>query len=202
MSDANELYELKDGVLILKAIANTNYPEDNSPFLTGGIWGRDKKTFSLGRIDIRARFDSGQGFWPAIWMMGENAPWPLCGEIDIMEHLNFDDFIYQTVHTGYTNTVSTTNPPSHGCFAINKAEFNVYSVEVHDDEVLFLVNDSITFRYPKLNPAVENQYPFTEQSFYLILSAQLGGNWVGPVNISQLPLQMEVDWVRFYEKAK
>ena len=202
MSDADELYELKDGILVLKAIANTDYPQDNSPYLTGGIWGRGKKTFALGRVDIRARFDSGQGFWPAIWMMGENASWPLGGEIDIMEHLNFDNFIYQTIHTDYTNNVSKTIPPSHGSPGINKGQFNVYSVEVHADEVVFLVNDEITFRYPKLNPVVKNQYPFTERNFYLILSAQLGGSWVGAVDSKELPLRMEIDWVRFYEKAE
>ncbi len=200
MSDADELYELKDGLLILKAIANTDYPEDSSPYLTGGIWGRGKKAFALGRIDVRARFDLGQGFWPAIWMMGENAPWPIGGELDIMEHLNFDDIVYQTVHTGYTNSVSNSNPPNHGKFSIDKSKFNIYSVEAHDDEVVFLINDEVTFRYPKLNPAVENQYPFKERDFYLILSAQLGGNWVGGVNPSHLPLHLEIDWVRYYQK--
>ncbi len=200
MSNAEELYQLRDGKLVLRAIANTSYPEDDSPYLTGGIWGLNKKTFALGRIDVRARFDSGQGFWPAIWMMGENAPWPTGGEIDIMEHLNFDDFVYQTVHSDYTNNVSKTNPASHGVPRINKSEFNIYSVEVHENEVVFLINDEVTFRYPKLSPVVENQFPFTERNYFLILSAQLGGSWVGNVNQTQLPLEMEVDWVRFYEK--
>lgn len=200
MSDLDELYELRDGKLVLRAIANTTHPEDESPYLTGGVWGLNKKTFDLGRIDVRARFDSGQGFWPAIWMMGENAPWPTGGEIDIMEHLNFDDFVYQTIHSDYTNNVSKINPISHGSPVINKSEFNIYSVEVHENEVVFLINDNVTFRYPKLSPEVEKQFPFTERNYYLILSAQLGGSWVGNVNQNQLPLEMEIDWVRFYEK--
>ena len=132
--------------------------------------------------------------------MGENAPWPTGGEIDIMEHLNFDEFVYQTVHSDYTNNVSKTNPASHDTARINKSEFNIYSVEVHETEVVFLINDEVTFRYAKLNPEVEKQFPFTERNYYLILSAQLGGSWVGNVNQNQLPLEMEIDWVRFYEK--
>lgn len=200
MSNAGELYRLKDGKLALRAIANTAYPEDTSPYLTGGIWGLNKKTFKLGRIDVRARFDSGQGFWPAIWMMGENSQWPMGGEIDIMEHLNFDGLVYQTVHSYYTINVSKTNPKHYGTTLIDKSAFNIYSVEVHENELIFLVNDEITFRYAKLNPAVANQFPFTERNYYLIISAQLGGSWVGNVNQNHLPLEMEVDWVRFYEK--
>ena len=199
MSNADELYEIRDGKLVLRAIANTSYPDDNSPYLTGGIWGLDKKTFDLGRIDVKARFDSGQGFWPAIWMLGEKASWPTGGELDIMEHLNFDEFVYQTVHSDYTNNISKTNPSNHAISTINTTEFNIYSVEVHANEVIFLVNDEITFRYTKLNPEIENQFPFNKRNYYLILSAQLGGSWVGNVNQTQLPLEMEIDWVRFYE---
>jgi hypothetical protein len=28
---------------------------------------------------------------------------------------------------------------------------------------------------------------------------QLGGSWVGKVNPDDLPVEMEIDWVRFYE---
>ena len=43
-----------------------------------------------GRFEARIRVPTGQGIWPAFWMLGENFPktrWPLCGEIDIMEHV-------------------------------------------------------------------------------------------------------------------
>ncbi|QRX64226.1 glycoside hydrolase family 16 protein [Dysgonomonadaceae bacterium zrk40] len=200
MSDADELYEVNDGVLSLKAIANTSYPDDPSPYLTGGLWGNQKLTFDLGRIDVRARYGSGQGFWPAIWMLGDGAGWPTGGELDIMEHLNFDSFVYQTVHSDYTQHVSKSNPQAHGTQGINSEVFNIYSVEVHTDEVVFLVNDQVTFRYPRLSPAVDGQFPFTEHNYYLILSAQLGGSWVGNVNSAHLPLSLDIDWIRFYER--
>jgi len=31
---------------------------------------------------------------------------------------------------------------------------------------------------------------------------QLGGSWVGAVDSSDLPVEMEIDWVRFYQKKK
>lgn len=199
MSDADELYQLKDGVLKLRGIKN-NDSTDPSPYLTGGIWTMQKKNFKLGKVAVRAKFSSGQGFWPAIWMMGKEGKWPDRGEIDIMEHLNHDPILYHTIHTDYTYTKGNkTNPPSHSTSRINLDEFNVYSVEVVDGEVIIRVNDIATLRYPKVTPAVAGQFPFDEQEFYLILSAQLGGNWVGSVDPSQLPVELEIDWVRYYE---
>lgn len=31
---------------------------------------------------------------------------------------------------------------------------------------------------------------------------QLGGSWVGAVDPKQLPVEMHIDWVRFYKKRK
>ena len=31
---------------------------------------------------------------------------------------------------------------------------------------------------------------------------QLGGSWVGPVHPEELPVEMEIDWVRFYGFGK
>jgi hypothetical protein len=33
-----------------------------------------------------------------------------------------------------------------------------------------------------------------------MIDQQLGGDWVGDVAMEDLPMQMEIDWVRFYQK--
>jgi hypothetical protein len=33
-----------------------------------------------------------------------------------------------------------------------------------------------------------------------MIDQQLGGEWVGPVEMEDLPVEMEIDWVRFYQK--
>ena len=45
----------------------------------------------------------------------------------------------------------------------------------------------------------EGQYPFN-QPFYLLIDMQLGGSWVGAVGPEDLPVEMEVDWVHFYQR--
>jgi hypothetical protein len=32
-----------------------------------------------------------------------------------------------------------------------------------------------------------------------LVDQQLGGNWVGKVDLKQLPVKMSVDWVRVYQ---
>jgi beta-glucanase (GH16 family) len=202
MSDADELYAIQNGNLILRGINNTSHPNDTSQFLTGGVWSKGKQAFALGRIDIRAKFDCAQGFWPAIWLMPEkNASSPgFYSELDILEHLNSDDFVYQTVHSTYTLDGNRSNPINHGKTQVDINEYNVYSVEVYPDSVVFLVNDQYTFTYPRMESLGESQFPYPMFEYYLILSAQLGGNWVGPVDPSGLPVALTIDWVRYYRK--
>ncbi len=202
MATYDELYKVKDGILTLWGIKNTTHPEDNSPYLTGGIWGIDKKSFRLGRIDIRAKFDCAQGFWPALWLLPQDGFTANSGdgELDIMEHLNFDDFAYQTLHSAYTNLVDKTKLPNHVKSPIDVDKFNVYSVEVHEDRVTYLLNNKEMYSYPRLFPMIEGQFPFYgKKEFYVILSAQLGGEWVGEVSLDKGPVKMEVDWVKVYQ---
>lgn len=52
------------------------------------------------------------------------------GEVDIMERLNHDSIVYQTVHSHYTYTLGIENNPKHGnTIPINPEDFNVYGVD-------------------------------------------------------------------------
>lgn len=102
VSDDPRLIKVGDGILHLLGIQNDNLEKDPAPYLTGAITSQGKFTFKYGKVQIKARFKSAQGAWPALWMLGEERGWPHNGEIDLMEHLNFDDIAYQTVHSDYT----------------------------------------------------------------------------------------------------
>lgn len=201
MSDADDLYTFDDGALVLWGKPNPDTSVDPSPYITGGIWGRDKKAFHLGRADIRAKVDNGKGFWPALWFLpqGNDAPHSAGGEIDLIEHLNSDGFVYQTVHTPYTNLVSRINPSNHVKSPFVAGEFNTYSVIVEEDKVIFLTNNEVMYEYPNLHVEGRDQFPFPFSDYYFILSNQLGGNWVGEVGIDG-PVRLMVDYVRVYQK--
>lgn len=200
MSDFDSCYAVEAGNLILRGLNNFSLPTDTAPYLTGGLYTKDKKGFSNGRLEIKAKLQGATGAWPAFWLLSQEGGWPMGGEIDIMERLNRDTIAYQTVHSHYTHELGfKTNPPQGGIGAIRPDDYNVYAIEMYPDSLRFFVNDTHTFTYPRIETDQEGQFPF-DQPFYLLIDMQLGGSWVGPVDPTDLPVELQVDWVRFYQK--
>lgn len=202
-SHDDRLYELRNGNLILKGIVNDNLEADTAHYLTGGLYTKDKKAFEPGKFEIRARLQGAKGAWPAIWLMPFNdVQWPNGGEIDIMERLNFDSIAYQTVHSHYTYDLNNHDPKPSVTAPIDPEGFNVYGVEMYPDSIVMLINGNVTNVYPRLElPDSMGQFPFMRPQ-YLLIDMQLGGKWVGPVDPADLPVEMEVDWVKYYRPAK
>lgn len=200
MSDFDSCYAVKNGNLILRGLLNNCCPDDSAPYITGGLYTKGKKTFENGRLEIRAKLGEARGAWPAIWLLPENGTWPEAGEIDIMEHLNHDSIAYQTVHSYYTYTLQQEgNPPHSRTGPIKRHDYNVYAVELYKDSISFFINDKHTFTYPRIQTDKEGQFPYA-RPFYLLIDMQLGGAWVGKVTPEDLPVEMKIDWVRFYKR--
>lgn len=202
MSYDERCYELRNGALILRGIINEDLQKDASPYLTGGVWTKGKKAFTRGRMEIRAKLEGTQGAWPAIWMLPFESgkfPWPTGGEVDIMERLNHDTFVYQTVHSHYTYALGEDkNPPNSAKTTIHPDDFNIYGVDFWPDSLVFHVNGVKTFTYPRIDTDQAGQFPF-DLPQYLLIDMQLGGTWAGEVDPTGLPVEMTVDWVRHYE---
>jgi beta-glucanase (GH16 family) len=202
MTDDDRCYELKDGKLFLIGMVNPDTLKDPRPFLTGGIYTKGKFAFQYGKVEIHAKLECAQGAWPAIWMLAEKqkyGKYPRNGEIDIMEHLNYDSIIYQTTHSYYTLELKQKhNPPHHGTASIDISQFNTYGLEWYPDKLVFTVNGEATFTYPRVEGVDASQWPY-DQPFYLLIDQQLGGAWVGQVKPEDLPVNMIVDWVKVYQ---
>ena len=201
MSDADSLYAVRDGKLVLRGALNTNLEADTARFVTGGLYTKRKHAVRYGKVEVRARFDCAQGVWPAIWMKPDyEVKWPHGGEIDIMEHLNHDNIAYQTVHSYYTQILKQKkNPPHGGTHHIKRDDFNTYAVEILPDSLVFSINGQPSFTYPRVEEHKDKgQYPFGAP-FYLLIDMQIEGSWVGKADPKQLPVEMEIDWVKLYE---
>ncbi|MCY4781218.1 glycoside hydrolase family 16 protein [Sphingobacterium sp. UT-1RO-CII-1] len=202
MSIDDACFKMENGKLHLLGINNPDTSVDPRPYLTGGIWSKGKFAFQYGRVEIRAKLGSAQGAWPAMWMLAEldkYGKYPRNGEIDIMEHLNFDKIIYQTTHSYYTLDLGEkTNPPHHGTAQIDAGVYNTYGISWYPDRIVFQLNGKDTFTYPRVEGVDASQWPY-DQPFFLLIDQQLGGSWVGEVDRKQLPVEMVIDWVKVYQ---
>ena len=107
MSESYDQAYVKDGNLILTAV------KEGDTYKAGGIESQGKFDFTFGKVEVRARITKHpNGAFPAIWMMPKKfiyPGWPACGEIDIMEHLNQDSFIYSTMPHDKPHHTTTYN---------------------------------------------------------------------------------------------
>lgn len=192
--------ELRDGKLVLKAIVNPDTDTDSRPYICGGVWTSGKKSFAPGCMQVKARIGTGvQGAWPAIWMMPFSPVdgWPDCGEIDIMERINHETSVYQTVHSFYTYTLGQKDPANSVISQLDPMKYHIFEAQIWVDRVDFYIDGRLSLRYPKVDGA-QKQFPFFTD-WDLRLDMQLGGSWVGDVRADQLPVEMEVEWVRYYQ---
>ena len=213
-----ELLEVRDGMLVLKGIRNPHrvspaelpggritLDADTAEYLTAGVVTKGKHLFRPeGRIEVCARLFGARGAWPAIWLLpdGGSQGWPHGGEIDMTERLNHDTIAYQTVHSEYTLKIDDRVPPHYGTHGIRPDDFNVYAVEFYPDSLVFSVNGSRTFAYPRVEAlAARQQFPYIHP-WYMLIDMQLGGSWVGAVDPKEVPVEMHIDWVRHYVRKR
>lgn len=178
-------------------------------YACGGIFTNKTFTFQYGYVEVRAKFDCAPGVWPAIWMMPVNGPWPQTGEIDIMEHLNYEGIVHQTLHYNDANgkkTTSGTVNASGGSTAYfsgveDKADFHTYGVEWTPDHISFLMDGQKTLTV-KSDPNNPN-WPFNKENnpYYLMLDMQMGGSWAGDIGNIGDGVAMTLDYVRVYSAA-
>ncbi|KIJ67349.1 glycoside hydrolase family 16 protein [Hydnomerulius pinastri MD-312] len=70
------------------AVSNSTTGTIINPVQSARISTKNSASIRYGRVEVRAKLPRGDWLWPAIWMLPVNntyGPWPLSGEIDIME---------------------------------------------------------------------------------------------------------------------
>jgi len=198
---------VSNGALVITAMAEGagNYGCWNGPcqYTSARLNTAGKFAQEYGRFEARIQVPSGQGVWPAFWMLGadiDSAPWPACGEIDIMENVGSAPYtVYGTTHgpgpgnypdDGLSGAFSASTPFGTG--------FHVYAVEWAPGSVEFFVDGTPYWTVtPSLLPAGASWV--WEQPFFILLNFAVGGGWPGSPNAeTSFPEEMLVDYVRVY----
>jgi beta-glucanase (GH16 family) len=193
---------VRGGMLVIEA-HKESYKGYN--YTSASLVTQDRASWRYGRVEVRAKLPTGNGTWPAIWMLGVNIPrvgWPDCGEIDIMENVGFDpDLIHGNIHTQAYNHVKRTNKGASVTVAQPYEVFHVYAIEWFEDRIDFFIDEAKYFTFRNEGTGWET-WPY-DQEFYLILNLAIGGSWGGMRGVDDgiLPQQYYIDYVRVYKAA-
>ena len=154
-----------------------------------------------GRFEARVQMPTGQGLWPAVWMLGDNidtVSWPACGEIDFMETIGSDITTdHGSLHMPNDDPTGTYTLPDGGSFGDG---FHVFATEWEPGSVSFYVNGILYETQTQAEVPSGGTWEF-DHPFFLVMNVAVGGQWPGAPNATtQFPQTMKVDWVRVYQK--
>jgi beta-glucanase (GH16 family) len=192
---------VENGKLIIEA---REEKKDSFNYTSARLITQGKASWQYGKIEVSAKLPKGLGSWPAIWMLADGIKvWPDDGEIDIMEHVGFNPgYIHGSIHCKkYYHSIGTQKTDTvyvPDCFSA----FHVYSIEWDSIAINIAVDGKTFFTFPNEKKGYD-YWPFDNKMF-LILNVAVGGNWGGQkgVDDASLPWQMEIDYVRVYQKKK
>ncbi|MFQ9514672.1 MAG: family 16 glycosylhydrolase [Eubacterium sp.] len=211
--------EVADGFLQIHALRE-NY--GGQKYTSGRIISKGKKYFKYGKMEARIKVENGNqdGVWPAYWMMGENMSqgvgWPYCGEIDIMEHANSNNYVGGCLHW---NTNGLNGSYSHGSYGSGfegaQNAFGYFTDNTNngingwhtygliwDENHMEWQLDGVTFLSQDITD--NNAYCFQKEHFFLFNLA-IGGTGTGFTNYitaneaTYQTATMYVDYLRVYQ---
>lgn len=208
-TDRPDNVRVEGGRLILEARADKASVQGTTrDFSSGRIRSKHRGDWKYGRFEIRAKFPPGAGLWPAIWLMptfDTYGTWASSGEIDIVEYKGQEPkIVHGTLHYGASwpnNKYSgTTYELPKGSFA---DEFHEFALEWEAGEIRWYVDGHLYQTQNKWS-TTEAAFPAPfDQKFHMVLNMAIGGGFLGPPNAeTRFPAQMEVDYIRVYQRAK
>lgn len=167
-----------------------------------------KFAFTYGRVEVRAKLPFGFGTWPAIWMLNKSIDepgaywqkqgfgttnWPICGEIDILEHWGKkQNYIQSAVHTASSAGDDVINLGGKSLENVSN-QFHTYSIEWFDDKIIFSV-DGINYYTYKPSKIDATTWPFSADQ-YLLLNIAIEPD----IDIAFEESSMVVDYIRIYQ---
>lgn len=192
---------VEDGNLIIEA---RKEKVDSFNYTSARLLTRGKVSWQYGKIEVKARIPKGVGSWPAIWTLADGMKvWPDDGEIDIMEHVGFNQgYIHGSIHCKSYNHIIGTQKTDTIYVPDFSSAFHIYTLEWDKDIIKVAVDGNVFFTFANEHKGYE-AWPFDNKMF-LILNIAVGGNWGGKegVDDTAFPLRMEVDYVKVYQQVK
>ena len=185
-------FSIADGVLTITA---SKTPAADSSLLwgyqyTSGLLTTQTSFAQLyGYFEIRAELPSGQGVWPAFWMVPTNGSSPQ--ELDVFEQVGGAQ-LYQTAHyAGADGTATSTSFSTYD--PTNSTGFHTYG--------LLWTPTTLTW-YEDGKEVAQMATPADMNTpMYMLADLAIGGTWPGSPSADFSSAQYEIDYIRAYSLA-
>ncbi len=194
--EGNLVTEVKNGKLRINCF------KENGKIYSGRVYAHVNQGWQYGYFEASIKLPKGKGTWPAFWMMPVNfRSWPADGEIDIMEEVGYHpDYVSSSLHANAhvhsNNTQVTHEMKCEGA----EGEFHTYAILWTAKNITTYVDGKVQLSYDNRGLG-RDDWPY-DDPFYVIFNLAWGGDWGGAqgVDESALPVTMEVDYVRVFQK--
>ncbi|PNU05604.1 family 16 glycosylhydrolase [Novosphingobium guangzhouense] len=187
-------FSIDDGVLTITAERASS---DILQYMDGHTWTSglltSKFTFAqqYGYFEIRAQMPSGNGFWPAFWLLPTDNSWP--PELDIFEQHGKDpNVLYMTTHG--TSTPGKTMEAQDRA-VLDTTQFHTYGVDWNGERIIYYIDGMEVAR--QATPAA------MKKEMYMLVNLAVGGteSWSGPSDASTPTGEMKIDYIRAYRTS-
>ncbi len=169
-------------------------------YTSARVISKDRMALRYGLVEARIRIPDGRGIWPAFWMLGQDfdeAGWPRCGEVNIMEVLGQEPAVaHATVHgPGYSGAAGIA--AAHRARGSLAGGFHVYSIAWEPGRIRWYLDGR---RYASVTPRDLRGRPWVfDHDFFLLVNVAVGGTWPGnPDRSLTFPRTMLIDYIRHY----
>lgn len=183
-------------------------------YTSGEVITQGNLDMTYGTMAARIKFPSGQGMWPAFWMLGSTyshdtwdalgpTGWPGAGEIDVMELINTGTTFHVALH-GPQASDGADYYGGSGDFVGSAGSIPDLTTDYHDywvirapDLIVVGVDDIRLGTFTPDSLPTDGVWVFN-QPMYAILNLAVGGSWPGPPDkTTPWPSTMLVDSFKY-----
>lgn len=174
---------------------------EGARFVSGGVRTKGKFEQAYGYFEIRCTLNNVPGYWTAFWLMNDSVLSEENGgtdgtEIDIYESpffkekkiqhtLNWDG--YGSAHKVLGKVVDAD---------VYDGEYHTFGLLWTEEKYVFYIDGKETWR-----TRAEEAQGVCQVPLYIKVSSETGG-WTGVPQLTDLPDEMKIDYVRVYSKAE
>jgi len=212
-SAANKLNGSSNLVITANKLSSSTAPNcyyGKCEWSSGKITTYNKVNFTYGYLEARIKNPAGGGTWPAFWMLGNDIgsrPWPLCGEIDIMEGEGNAPYTnWGTAHWANTNQWDHIQGPGNNTVSLSTKlsdAYHTYGILWTPTSLTWYLDGNAQYTLNK-SSVPNNLWPFGptasggDPKFYAILNVAMGGGMGGAIDPALTTSSMTVDYLKFY----